>query len=160
VGIDLSALALEDFFLENKLSYEKDDIDGFVRFTGTQDAKGITLLAGDYFSLKPSMTAHCQALYDRAALIAMPNTMRADYVDHLVTLMPTASHGLLLAIAYDQSLMHGPPFSVSDEHVRTLLHTGFDVNELAHYSGPERVGNLADRGLETLDERVYLLSRK
>jgi hypothetical protein len=55
--------------------------------------------------------------------------------------------------------MEGPPFSVPDDNVRALLGKHFDITELAHYSGPERLGNLADRGLETLDERVYLLTR-
>ena len=65
----------------------------------------------------------------------------------------------LLTIAYDQSRMEGPPFSVTDDNARTLLGKDFDIAELAHYSGPERLGNLANRGLETLDERVYLLTR-
>ena len=160
LGIDLSEKAVQAFFDDNQLACKRDEIDGFVRFTGTGDADGITLLAGDFFALQPSTTAHCSAFYDRAALVAMPEAMRAHYAEHLVTLVPTESHGLLLAIAYDQARMQGPPFSVSDENLRVLLRDGFDIHELAHFSGPERVGNLAKRGLETLDERVYLLSRK
>ena len=55
--------------------------------------------------------------------------------------------------------MKGPPFSVPDETLRKLLGDGFEISQFAHYSGPECVGNLAARGLDTLDERAYLLKR-
>ena len=159
-GIELSTIAVQAFFDDNQLGYERDNIDGFERFKGSGKADGITLLAGDFFKLTPSMVAHCHAVYDRAATIAMPPDMRGDYTGHLATLMRPGSRGLLVTISYDQSRMDGPPFSVTDDNIRKLLSKNFDLAELAHYSGPERVGNLAERGLETLDERVYLLSRK
>ena len=160
LGIELSQKAVQAFFDDNQLACEKDEIDGFQRFTGSGKANGLTLLAGDFFKLTPPMVAHCNTLYDRAATIAMPPDMRGDYTGHLAMLMRPGSRGLLVTISYDQSQMDGPPFSVTDGNVRELLSKNFDVTELAHHSGPERVGNLAERGLETLDERVYLLSRK
>ena len=84
--------------------------------------------------------------------------MRADYARHMGQLLHPDARGLLLAITYDQSRMKGPPFSVSDDNVRALLRESFEIHQLEHYSGPERLGNLAKRGLETLEERVYLLS--
>ena len=159
-GIDLSTKAVQGFFDDNQLRYKKDEVDGFQRFTGSGEADGITLLAGDFFKLTPPMVSHCNILYDRAATIAMPPAMRGDYTGHLAMLMRPGSRGLLVTISYDQSRMDGPPFSVTDDNLRDLLGKSFDLAELAHHSGPERVGNLAERGLETLDERVYLLSRK
>ncbi len=160
LGIELSVIAVEAFFDENDLSYERVDDDQFSRFSGTGSAHGITLLAGDFFGLTPSHVASCNLFYDRASLIAMNPEMRAAYAHHLATLLPPGAQGLLLAISYDQDRMKGPPFSVSDENARQLLGDGFDIIELALFAGPERVGNLRDRGLETLDERVYLLKRR
>ena len=160
LGIELSVDAVKAFFSDNALTFEQTREGEFECFSGTGAANGLTLLAGDFFALTPEHTAKCCTFYDRASLIAMNPAMRADYAQHLVTLMPEASQGLLIAISYDQSAMQGPPFSVSDENVRHLLGDGFEITELAHYGGPERVGNLRDRGLETLDERVYLLMRK
>ena len=160
LGIELSEKAVKAFFEENQFSCTIDHIDGFIRYTGTEAAAGITLLVGDYFALTPAHTVHCTRLYDRAALIALEPATRSSYVEQLAKLMPAQAKGLLLAISYDQSKMQGPPFSVSDDEVYHLMTEKFDIQELAHYSGPERVGNLAERGLETLDERAYLLSRK
>ena len=160
LGVELSTRAARAFFEENDLEFEQTDVNGFACFSGTAHAKGITLMAGDFFEMTAAHTRECTALYDRASMIAMKPDMRADYARQLAMLMPGNSRGILLTISYDQSRMQGPPFSVTDDVARSLLHETFQIQELAHYSGPERVGNLAERGLETLDERVYLLTRK
>lgn len=158
VGVELSSKAIQEFFTENDLPYAHSKERHFEVFKGVDKADGITLLAGDFFKLAPAQLEHCRAFYDRASLIAMPPAMRADYATHMGRLMHSDARGLLLAIAYDQSRMKGPPFSVSDDNVHELLSLAFDISELACFSGPERLGNLAKRGLETLEERVYLLT--
>lgn len=158
-GVELSAKAVEAFFVENSLTYSRRQQDGFDIFTGEGAAQGIELWAGDFFTLTPAHLADCSAVYDRASLIAMNSDMRAAYATHLGQILKPSSKGLLLVISYDEARMTGPPFSVSDATVQTLLGNSFTIDELAHYSGPERLGNLAKRGLETLDERVYLLKR-
>jgi hypothetical protein len=55
--------------------------------------------------------------------------------------------------------MNGPPFSVCDKTVHNLLGGAFFIEQLAQFEGPRYLGNLAQRGLETIDERVYLLKR-
>lgn len=159
LGVELSEKAVKAFFAENELPYEYGQGERFDLYTGTGQAQGICLMVGDFFALKPADLAHCHGFYDRAAMIAMGDDLRARYATHLGQSLAAGTRGLLLTIDYDQSRMNGPPFSVSDENARTLLSNHFDITELAHYSGPERLGNLADRGLETLDERVYLLTR-
>jgi len=160
LGVEFSECAARAFFEENNLEFEQSTVDDFVCLVGTAAAKGITLLVGDFFKLNAEHTRQCTALYDRASLIAMKPAMRTDYARQLVTLMPSESRGILLTITYDQSRMKGPPFSVSDDIARDLLAEHFQMELLEHTSGSERLGNLADRGLETLDERVYLLTRK
>lgn len=159
LGVELSARAAEAFFSENKLACDVSHEGDFVRYQGKGDAEGITVLAGDIFSLNAQLCEHCDTFYDRAAMIAMNPELRISYAGNLARLLPGQSRGLLLSISYDQKQMKGPPFSVTDENARHLLHANFSVKEIAHYSGPKHVGSLAERGLETLDERVYLLER-
>lgn len=160
LGVELSEKAAQAFFNENGLSFVEQIEGGFVRFAGTGKATGIAILAGDFFELSAAHAASCTLFYDRAAMIAMNEDLRARYADHLATLMPTGSQGLLITMAYDQSRMQGPPFSVSDDNVHQLLSGGFNIEELQRQLGPDRVGNLGARGVETIDERVYLLDRK
>jgi len=159
LGIELSVKAIKAFYAENRLEYTETKMAGFHRFSGIADAEGLDMWAGDYFALHAKDIDHCGAFYDRASLIAMKPSMRADYTAQLASLTRLGASGLLLTIEYDQSKMKGPPFSVPDSDVQTLLGENFQISVVEHHSGPERLGNLADRGLETLDERVYLLKR-
>ena len=158
-GVDLSEIACEAFFTENALPFERREIERGVEFTGTGAASGVRLLAGDFFALAPEDVEHAHALYDRAALIAMPPELRGDYARQLVDLVPLATRGLVIAIEYDEAKMQGPPFSVPDAEVRELLGGNFELEELSHRSGPDRLGNLAERGLDALEERVYGVTR-
>lgn len=159
LGVELSEKAAASFFSDNALPFEQRETDEFLVFSGTDEASGINILVGDFFALTPDHLAHCKALYDRASLIAMHQDMRSQYANHLAHTLSSDTRGLLLAISYDEGRMQGPPFSVPAENVRELLGSHFNIVELAHYGGPERLGNLADKGLETLDERVYVLTR-
>ena len=160
LGVELVEAAVLAFFEENALPYERRADGAFERFSGTGAAAGIELLVGDFFALTADDLDGVGALYDRASLIAMDDAFRARYARQLAAIVPRGTDGLLLAIDYEQARMAGPPFAVPDAVVQDLLGEPFDIETLAHYSGPERLGNLAGRGLETLDERVYRLRRR
>ena len=160
LGVELSEKAVRAFFDENALAHECRPDGPFERFSGTGDATGIELLVGDFFALTADDLAGVGALYDRASLIAMDDGFRARYAAHLGAIVPSGTHGLLLAIDYDQTRMDGPPFAVPDAVARELLEPAFDVDELAHHRGHPRAGNLDGRGLDVLEERVYRLHRR
>ena len=160
LGVELSEKAVGDFFAENALPHEREAHGAFALWRGTGEASGIRLLVGDFFALAPADLEGVGAFYDRASLIAMDEAFRERYARHLAAIVPGGAPGLLLTIDYDPARMQGPPFPVPDALTRELLGEAFDIDELAHYSGPERLGNLAGRGLETLDEHVYRLRRR
>ena len=117
-------------------------------------------LCGDVFSLQaehlPSAPA---ALFDRAALIALPPPMRQRYAAKIAELLPSGAKVLLITLNYDQSEMKGPPFSVQDSEVMDLYQMNFSIEKLSSSEGPEIVGNLAERGLTAAGESVFLLTR-
>ncbi len=156
LGVELSAEACAAFFEENELPCARRGGDRFEHFTG----EGIELLAGNFFTLGSNDTADIAAAYDRAALVAMPAAMRPDYANHLAELLPKGSQVLLISMDYDQQRMDGPPFAVPENEVRSLFSPAFDVEIIATSSGPDIVGNLAERGLDTLEEKVYRLVRR
>lgn len=166
LGIEVSDKAVQAFFAENGLeaerSHEGTGAAARELWRGVGRAEGIELLVGDYFALTAERlkSAGIAAVYDRASLIAMNDTLRPRYARHLGQLMPLDSTGLVIAIDYDTSKMNGPPYPVPDRLVHTLLDDDFDIVLLGHYSGPEAVGKLAERGLDSLDERVYRVRRR
>ena len=105
VGVELVETAVQEFFAEHDIT---PAIEGHRYTAGT-----ITVIAGDYFTTD---VGHVDAIYDRAALIALPADMRARYVAHL----PPAPRILLVTVEYPEEAMSGPPFSVGEAEVRSL----------------------------------------
>ncbi len=159
LGVELSEIAAAAFFDENKLSYEINHSGSLQLFTGTDSAAGIRILAGDMFAMEPDQTVGVSAVYDRASLVAMPPEMRQQYVDKLAVLLPADTTGMLISMNYDPSKMKGPPFSVPDDVVRALLEPYYSVSLMEHSQGPDRLGNLQDRGLDTMEEHVYRITK-
>ena len=142
VGIELVEDAVRAFFSEHGLVPEVD---------GTRySAAGITLFARNVFDVTKQDVGPIDALYDRAALVALPPDIRVKYIAHLRAI---AGHvpGLLVAIEYPQELLPGPPFSVPEAEVRT------------HFASAEmlaedklKTGRAAELGMAV--ERMYAVT--
>jgi len=94
------------------------------------------------------------AIYDRAALVALPRDMRPAYAAHLAAISRNAPQ-LLIAFDYDQAQLAGPPFCVDADEIHALYDRHYRVALV------ERVaveGGLKGK-VEAL-ESVWLLSRK
>lgn len=155
LGVELSLIACKDFFREAKIPFELERVGRFEILRGQK----IELWAGDFFDLKPSDLFGTTGVYDRASLIALPAPMRRKYANHLSTILSADTGVLLISMEYDRNKMQGPPFSVSEEEIHQLFKTDFNLKKISESSGPDIVGNLKQRGLDTLTEKVYLLTR-
>lgn len=117
LGVELSAKALAEFGSENSLTAEAIEQDNYSGYK----MPDMTLLCGDFFDLTAEQCADIKVVYDRAALVALPPEMRKQYVAHLQTILPAGCQFLLVTMEYDQSVMPGPPFSVTEQEVRSLF---------------------------------------
>lgn len=120
-------------------------------------AGAVEIYCGDFFALTAQQLGDCQAFYDRAALIALPDEMRVRYAAHLSVILPAASQGLLVTLDYEQAQMQGPPFAVSDGEVQQLFAGEWRIEALE--CGDALDEKFRQRGLQRLDERVYRLRR-
>ncbi len=82
-------------------------------------APGLDVFVGDLFDLDAETLGPVDAAYDRAALVALPAAMRADYAAHLAGITACAPQ-LLVAFDYDQRVMAGPPFALGEAAVKAL----------------------------------------
>lgn len=112
-GAELSRLAIEQLFAELGVEPTISAAGPLERF----EAGPLTVFVGDIFELDRATLGPVDAIYDRAALVALPDGLRARYAHHLVALTGAAPQ-LLVTFEYDQSVMPGPPFSVDAEEVR------------------------------------------
>lgn len=154
VGVEVSEVAVSSFFSEQGVEPVVTGTAGIPRYS----ANSVSILCGDFFSLEAEHVADCSLVYDRAALIALPAPLRRRYADKLSRLLPNASQ-LLVTFNYNQSLMDGPPFAVSDEEVRDLYGSDFEIEALeSSVDILESEPRFAAKGLDWLTESSFRLT--
>lgn len=146
-GAELSKLAVEQLFAGLGVEPKISSAGKLERYS----AQHIDIYVGDIFDLTGDTLGVVDAIYDRAALVALPQTMRNRYTAHLTAITNKAPQ-LLITFEYDQSLMEGPPFSVSSEEVNQHYRGCYDVAPLASVDVP---GGL--KGQCVAKENVWLL---
>nr|WP_314490623.1 thiopurine S-methyltransferase [uncultured Pseudomonas sp.] len=154
LGVELSREAVAAFFTEHRLTPTLEQRGAFEVWR----SEAVELWCGDFFDLTAEDLAGCSALYDRAALIALPPTMRQRYLRHLCQQLPVAVQGLLVTLEYDQALIGGPPFSVRESEVHKGL-GGWHIIELERQEIAQQSPRFVAAGVQTLLERAYRLSR-
>ncbi len=154
IGIELSSIAIKDFFDENNLKPATTNRNGFEIW----QSDNIEILCGDFFHLKTRHLELADAVYDRASLIAFPQEMRNRYVEHLEKILPDKAETLLIILEYPQHEMNGPPFSVTGDEVKDLYETWQQVVQLRRNEILDKVPRFKEKGLTSLIESVYRLS--
>lgn len=133
-GVELSEIAVRQLFEDLGLEPTISKAGNLQCFS----AKNVDIFVGDFFDLSAELVGPVGAVYDRAALVALPKDMRRLYAAHL-TKVTGKSPQLLVCYAYDQSLMDGPPFSVSNDEVTQLYDESYDLTLVATIDLPEKL---------------------
>ncbi|EAQ23387.1 thiopurine S-methyltransferase [Roseovarius sp. 217] len=130
-GAELSEIAVKQLFEEMAVTPEVTAHGPLKRYA----AVGLDIFVGDIFDLTADLLGPVDAVYDRAAFVALPDTMRGRYAGHLAALTDLAPQ-LLVTFEYDQSVMAGPPFSLSGAAVRAQYGTRYTITQLADIDVP------------------------
>ena len=155
MGVELSEQAVEAFFSEQNLVPRITRRNAFTVY----QADLIEVWCGDFFALDAEALIGCAALYDRAALIALPPLMRVQYAEQLSRLLPSGCQGLLITLDYDQTQKAGPPFAVTDEEVKVLFGSDWTLKALQEQDVLQESWKFVQEGVTQLDERVYRLTK-
>ncbi len=150
LGVELSEKAVRAFFEENGIEASHAEQAHFAQWR----AEGLRLLCGDFFALTPADLEGVTAVYDRAALIALPPAMRVDYAHKMAELLPAGAHILQITMEYAEGALEGPPFSVTEAELRSLYEDHFEITRRAEWNDQE-----GPRGAR-ISEKVYSLRRR
>ena len=146
-GAELSEIAVKQLFIELGMEPEISEIETLQHYR----AKSIDIFVGDIFHLSSKTLGSVDAIYERAALVALPGEMRDRYAAHLMEMTSKAPQ-LLICYEYDQALMEGPPFSISNEEVHRHYEGHYELTLL------ERANVLGGlKGKCAAKENVWLL---
>lgn len=106
IGSELVESAARAFFDERGLSAERTALGEHVRLS----AGRVSIVVGDFFTLTSAQLGVIDAIYDRAAVVALPAPMRERYAARLRALAPGAAM-LTVTFAHDGA-PDVPPFAV------------------------------------------------
>ena len=156
VGVELSRRAIENFIDEHDWHCEQTVQRDYELF----ENGNLTLICGDFLELTAQSIGTFDAFFDRAAIVALPQTMRVAYVNALKSLIKPGGRGLMVTLEYDQKLTEGPPFSVPVQGVKELFSPEFDVQVLDSHQVENIPPRFFEAGINALTEHVLCLSAK
>ncbi|KRD30555.1 thiopurine S-methyltransferase [Lysobacter sp. Root916] len=155
LGVELSRIAVEEFFAEHGLTPEVE----MSRYGRHYRAGAIELICGDAFALDAALLSDCAAVFDRAALIALPTPLRERYAGELYPHLPSGCRGLLITLEYPQHEKQGPPFSVVEQEVYRLYAPDWRLRTLERRDILAQQPAFIADGVTALDTVVYALER-
>ncbi len=156
VGVECSDLAVEQFFSEHSLAYSKTSQGNYVSYKSEK----LEILLADFFSLQAEDIGRFTDIFDRASLIALPAEMRRQYVNQITALQKEGTRTLLITLTYPETEMEGPPFSVTKEEIDELYSNDYKIEKLAVKNIIEDEPRFKLRGLTSLTETAYKLTKK
>ena len=150
VGAELSEIAIDELFQSLGLQPQIAKVGALLHYS----AEDIDIYVGDIFDLTAQTLGPVDANYDRAALVALPAAVRELYVAHLMGITQAAPQ-LVIAYEYDQSLVDGPPFSVSEDEIRQHYGAAYTLTAL---ETRDVKGGMKGKAAST--ETAWLLQKK
>tara|TARA_R110002073_G_scaffold332336_1_gene518055 strand:+ start:358 stop:996 length:639 start_codon:yes stop_codon:yes gene_type:complete len=146
-GAELSEIAVDELFTELGVEPAITNNGSLKHYA----ANNIDIFLGDIFTLSANVLGPIDAIYDRAALVALPEGMRHRYTNYLMKITSTAPQ-FLICFEYDQAAMAGPPFSIDAQEVHQHYRDAYDLSCVAKV---DVAGGL--KGICPADECVWLL---
>jgi len=154
-GAELSDIACRDFFVEKGLTYQQKKQGDFTVFSFDQ----IRLFQGDFFQLKIQDIKTIDWIYDRAALIALPEILQQQYVDHLLNFLPDSATLCLISLEFPQEELTGPPFAIFPNDVEKLF-SNCQIEYIAENELKDKRFAQRTFKVSKLVERLYFIKKK
>lgn len=160
IGAELSDIACRDFFAEKSISVNPHLIvnpESKVEFK-QYTHENITLWQGDFFKLDSEQLPNFNWIYDRAAIIALPESMQQNYASHLASFIDEHTYLFLISLEFPQDELTGPPFAIYEHDVERLF-SGFNIECIAEHELVDKVFAQRQFDVSYLKEKVYLISK-
>jgi thiopurine S-methyltransferase len=151
VGAELSEIAVGQLFSE--LGLKPDITGGKSTALKRYSARNVEVFVGNIFGVTRGKLGRVDAIYDRAALVALPPAVRKRYTAHLRRITDAAPQ-ILLSFEYDQRVFQGPPFSITSPDLVKYYAKDYDLVLLSSAAMPDGL-----KGKWPATENLWLLRR-
>ena len=150
LGVEVSPIAVRDFFDENQLQPEILLLEHYERW----EEDKLVILCCDFFELNAEDLKGISAVYDRASLVALPPEMRTRYARHLSQILPPTCWS---AWNINRKRGRGRLFPCTKLKFRSYSGAISRITRLYSHDMLKENPELQKRGLTQLVEKVYEL---
>lgn len=153
-GVELSPIAVRKFFKASRLHPKRRQTNELTCWTHER----LAIYCGDFFELTRDEMSGVRAVYDRAALSALPEDLREYYIAHLHAILPDDCRILLLTI---EDIDDGEMVSDTDASAEIAnLYAGYFSIETVHAEHhAAKPGKLGRANEPRCVHKVYRLRR-
>jgi thiopurine S-methyltransferase len=160
VGSELVPLAAQQYFTERGVEprVRSTHFGEVYEAPGAQSEGGsVAIVVGDVFRFELEGPPF-DAIYDRAALVALEPSTRDRYADKLASLL--RDEGRVLLVTFDHDAPSGPPHAVPHAEIERLFASAFAIEHLASEELAGETARWRERGATYVREEAHLLVRK
>ena len=129
-GCELVEKAVKSFFLENSISYKKNCLENTDIISYKGNEKKITIYHGNILLLSSQLIGKFEAIWDRAALVAINILQRPNYANVLQDVMASDCKYLLNTFVLSGKEYEGPPHTVTEEDIEKLFGNFCNIKHL------------------------------
>ncbi|TDI28948.1 MAG: methyltransferase domain-containing protein [Acidobacteria bacterium] len=156
MGVDLAEEALRRFLERQPRKIARQERGDAIFLL----AAPYTLVAADIMTMTREQFGMFDAIWDRAALVALPQACHAAYVGLLLSLLKPEGRILMVSIEYDTALMDGPPFSLPAQEIKDLFRGSGQVEVLAEQEVDADEPIRVNHNLPWVKESVFLIAAR
>ncbi len=160
VGCEYVAEAVAAFFSEQTEALEAAPTSVVFGDVVLHEVPGLRIVQGDAFAVDTAkLGGTVDAVWDRAALVAISPARRADYVAALKRVLAPDGVIVLVTFTYDQTKMDGPPWSIDAAEVERLFGADFTIETGVRRSEPAGP-RFVEAGIHDVREASFVLRRR
>jgi len=158
-GVEISSIAIKQFFIENNLNYKIEKVDLNAIYSATNNGVNIQIYCGNIFDLIPSNFSPCDTFYDVAGLYALPKESRKQYVCMVKSLLIPSAKGVLTSVSHNLPERNSAPYSINNDEINYLFGESFFLKKKGEY---DVIPNdcYQKNGFEKMSHSVYELILK
>ena len=136
-GVEFSEQAVQEYFELRGETTVNSTVDR--QHQRYSSGSCLDVFVGDFFGFQPEQLY--DAVYDRAALVAISPELRQAYVERLSAMVKKGGKALLVSLEFTDDEHKGPPFSVEQDEIGIIYGTSWSIKVL-------KIVNLGDKKRE------------
>ncbi len=149
-SIEFNPTAVESFIADTQLKPIEKQTNKFEHF----DFGKFEIWLADFFNLSSKVIGKFSQVFDRAALVALPDDLRNRYTQHLISLLESDAVIYMVTMDYKTAEMDGPPFYINLKALQEYFPNS-SIKELDRVSLLNNHPRWKELELSYLDEVLY-----